>query len=124
VLRDTKSHPSAEWIYEQVKKEMPGIGLATVYRNLRLLKEEGEVLEMRTSTEAACFDGNTNMHYHFYCDRCGKIMDLDEPIDTTIETRIARRTGLKVTRHQLELGGLCLDCQKLETDADNHVQQY
>ena len=114
VLKRTSSHPTAEWIYEEVKKEIPNIGLATVYRNLRLLKEAGEVSEMVISSETAHFDGNTNDHYHFRCDRCGRILDLDEPIDTEIEARISRRTGLKVTHHHLELGGLCLDCQQLE----------
>lgn len=123
VLKSTSAHPSAEWIYEKVKKEIPNIGLATVYRNLRLLKKTGEVSEMHASNDTARFDGNTNVHYHFYCDGCGKILDLDEPIDTTIQIRIARRTGLKVTRHNLELGGLCLDCQKLAIHADNRVQQ-
>jgi Fur family transcriptional regulator, peroxide stress response regulator len=122
VLRSTSSHPSAEWIYEEVKKEIPNIGLATVYRNLRLLKEAGEVYEMHASNDIARFDGNTGMHYHFYCDGCGRILDLDEPVDTTIQTRVARRTGLKVTRHNLELGGLCLDCQKRETHVDNRPQ--
>lgn len=121
VLRNTTSHPSAEWIYEQVKKERPNIGLATVYRNLRLLKKAGQVLEMNPYNNTARFDGNTNTHYHFHCDRCEKILDLDEPFDATIETRIAKRTGLKVTRHHLELGGLCLDCQKLECHANNRI---
>lgn len=115
VLRETSSHPSAEWIYEQVRKDVPNIGLATIYRNLRLLNEAGEVSEIRTSGDGTRFDYNTRTHYHFHCDRCGRILDLDEPIDTTIEARIARRTGLRVTRHHLELGGVCLDCQKLET---------
>ena len=123
VLKSTSAHPSAEWIYEKVKKEIPNIGLATVYRNLRLLKEVGEVSEMHASNDTGRFDGNTKVHYHFYCDGCGKILDLDEPIDSTIEIRIARRTGLKVTRHHLELGGLCLDCQKIAIHADNRVQQ-
>jgi len=121
VLRSTSSHPSAEWIYEQVKKEIPNIGLATVYRNLRLLKESGEVSEILTSKATSRFDGNTNQHYHFRCDRCGQVLDLDEPIDTTIEAKIAKRTGLKVTHHYLELGGLCLDCQKLELHGDDHI---
>ena len=123
VLRRTSSHPTAEWIYEQARKEMPGIGLATVYRNLRSLKEAGEISEMHIFSDAARFDGNTNMHYHFCCDRCGKILDLDEPIDATIETKIARRTGLKVTGHHLELAGLCLDCQEAENDTGNSVQR-
>ncbi|MFO7773731.1 MAG: transcriptional repressor [Dehalococcoidia bacterium] len=123
VLRSTSSHPSAEWIYQEVRKEMPEIGLATVYRNLRLLKEAGEVHEIHASHDTGRFDGNTSMHYHFYCDGCGKILDLDEPIDATIETRVARKTGLTVTRHNLELGGLCLDCQKREIQADHRPGQ-
>jgi Fur family peroxide stress response transcriptional regulator len=121
VLRSTSTHPSAEWIYEQVKKEIPSIGLATVYRNLRILEESGEILEMHTLNNTSRFDGDTRTHYHFCCDLCGKIIDLDEPIDTTIETRIAKRTGLKVTRHHLELGGLCLECQRLELQADDRI---
>ena len=113
VLKNTGSHPSAEWIYEQVKKEIPDIGLATVYRNLRLLKQAGEISEMHTSNDTARFDGCTKEHYHFCCDRCGKVVDLDESIDTTIEARIAKKTGLKITHHHLELHGLCLQCQKI-----------
>ena len=123
VLRSTSWHPTAECIYEEVRKEIPNIGLATVYRNLRLLKEAGEVHEVHASNDTCRFDGNTSMHYHFYCDGCGRILDLDEPIDATIETRIARKTGLKVTRHTVELGGLCLDCQKREIHADNRPEQ-
>jgi Fur family transcriptional regulator, peroxide stress response regulator len=117
VLRNTSSHPTAEWIYEQVRKEIPNIGLATVYRNLRLLNETGELSEIRTSHHRTRFDANTDMHYHFCCDSCGRILDLDEPIDRTVEARITERTGLKVTRHYLELGGLCQDCQKREAQA-------
>ena len=117
-LRETSYHPCAEWIHEQVRGDVPGIGLATVYRNLRLLKEEGKVSEIRTSGNGARYDYKTGTHYHFCCDRCGRILDLDEPVDTTVEARIASRTGLRVTRHHLELGGVCLDCQKAEMCAD------
>jgi len=122
VLRGTSSHPSAEWIYEQVKKEIPSIGMATVYRNLRLMREAGEISEIHTLIEAARFDHRTDNHYHFTCDQCGLVMDLDEPVDTAIEKRIAERTGLTVTRHRLELGGLCLDCQKRAITRGKHSQ--
>lgn len=115
LLKNSSSHPTAEWIYEQVKKEIPNIGLATVYRNLKLLKEAGEVLEIHTSDDTTHFDSNIKEHYHFRCDQCGRLLDLDEPIDTTIEARIGKRTGLKITHHYLELGGLCLGCQKTRT---------
>ena len=118
VLRSTRSHPSAVWIYEEVKKEIPNVALATVYRNLRILKDSGEILEACIADDTALFDGNTQKHYHFRCEQCGKVIDLDEPVDTAIETRIANKTGLKVTHHYLELRGLCLDCQKLEPNEE------
>jgi len=123
VLRSSSSHPSADWIYEQVKEELPGIGLATVYRNLKRLTEEGRIREMHRANDAARFDGNTATHYHFRCERCGRIVDLDEPVDDTIETRVARRTGLRVTGHHLELRGLCFDCHTLDSRTVNRVQQ-
>ena len=123
VLRGTSSHPSAEWMYEQVRKEMPGIGLATVYRNLRLMKEAGEIYELHTADSASHFDGDTSLHYHFLCDRCGRIMDLDEPVDVNVEGRVEQRTGLKVTRHHLALYGLCLECQEHRPGADEGAPQ-
>ena len=118
VLRSTTSHPSAVWIYEEVKKEIPNVALATVYRNLRILKDSGKISEVCIADDTALFDGNTQKHYHFRCDQCGKVIDLDEPVDTAIETKIAKKTGLRVTHHYLELRGLCLDCQKLESNEE------
>ena len=112
VLRGTTSHPSAEWVYEQVKREIPNVGLATIYRNLRLLSDAGEISEIATTAGTNHFDGNVNQHYHFRCDSCGRILDLDEPVDNTISDRVANKTGFRVTRQYVELGGVCLDCQK------------
>jgi Fur family transcriptional regulator, peroxide stress response regulator len=122
VLRETSSHPCAEWIHEEARRDLPGIGLATVYRNLRLLKKEGEVVEIHTSENGGRYDYNTGTHYHFCCDRCGVILDLDEPVDPAIEERVASKTGLRVTRHHLELGGVCLGCQGVKISADRDGQ--
>ncbi len=115
VLRQISSHPDADWIFEQVKKQIPNISLGTVYRNLRLLKEAGKIQELISTGEISHFDGNISPHYHFCCDCCGCIYDLDEAVDKTIEDRVARKTGFKVTHHHLELGGLCIDCQNSQT---------
>ncbi len=123
-LKNTTSHPGAEWIYQRVKKEIPNIGLATVYRNLRLLKESGDISEIRLSDETARFDGNNKKHYHFRCDRCGRVFDIDEPVDTGIESRIAQKTGFRVTRRYMEFGGECQDCQKLESHGDSRIQPH
>ena len=110
VLRQTTSHPDAEWVYEKVKKQIPGISLGTVYRNLRILKESGAIQEMETAGEQSRFDGNPKPHYHFRCDTCGRIFDLAGAVDKEIEERVARQTGFKVTHHHLEVGGMCAGC--------------
>jgi Fur family transcriptional regulator, peroxide stress response regulator len=114
ILRQTTSHPDADWIYERVRQEIPNISLGTVYRNLKSLKESGQIQELNSMGEMSHFDGNAEPHYHFRCDCCGRIIDIEGPVDKTIEKRVARKTGFRVTRHSLEVGGLCLDCQRAQ----------
>ena len=110
VLNGTTSHPTAKWIYEEVRKEIPDISLGTVYRNLKLLQFEGKILEM-DFTNIGRFDSNIRNHYHFRCERCGGIFDVDMPVDKVMDDRVAQKTGFKVTNHRLEFRGLCRDCQ-------------
>ena len=77
ILRSTCSHPSADWIYEQARQELPSISLGTVYRNLRLWKEAGEILELDYPGGQSRFDSNPQDHYHSRCERCRKIFDLE-----------------------------------------------
>jgi Fe2+ or Zn2+ uptake regulation protein len=111
VLKDTNSHPTAEGVYEQVKREIPHISLGTVYRNLRLLKQGGAIVELDIAGTLSRFDGNTQPHYHFRCEQCERIFDVDEPLDKAIDSKVAQRTGFKVTHHRLEFRGSCQDCQ-------------
>ena len=111
VLRSTSSHPSADWIYDQVRREIPNVSLATIYRNLRLLRDTGCIRQVDLSGEHGHFDGNTGAHYHLRCEKCGCIIDLDEPVSRYIESRVAKKTGFKVTGHKLEVAGLCPACQ-------------
>ena len=71
-LRSTDTHPSAEWIYENVRQEIPDISLATVYRNLSLFKEQGMISSLGTVKGIERFDGNVEPHVHFICSECGK----------------------------------------------------
>ena len=112
VLRGTTSHPTADWIYDEVRKEIPNISLGTVYRNLRLLREGGEILELRLSGAFGRFDGNTDNHYHFRCEKCGRVFDVDEPVDRELDDRVAQKTGFRISHHRLEFRGLCQECQK------------
>jgi len=112
VLRGTISHPAADRIYNEVRKEIPNISLGTVYRNLKLLRESGEILEIDLGSTFSRFDGNPTNHYHFRCEKCRRVFDIDEPVDEKINQRIARKTGFKISHHWLEFRGLCKRCQK------------
>ena len=111
VIQRTKLHPSADWIYEHVRKEIPNISMGTVYRNLRLLEEDGSICMVAIVGSQARYDGNPNNHYHFICNKCNSIIDLDEPVNKTIQYRVAQKTGFIVQRHCVQLRGICLDCQ-------------
>ena len=112
VLKGSHSHPTAGGIYEQVKQEIPNISLGTVYRNLRLLKQGGDIVELDLVGTLSRFDGDTQPHYHFRCEQCEHIFDVDEPVDRAMDDRLAHKTGFKVTHHRLEFRGLCQHCQR------------
>ncbi len=112
VLRGTESHPTAEWIYQEVKKEIPNISLGTVYRNLRLLTESGQILQLDLCGSLGRFDCRTDNHYHFRCENCGRVFDVDVPVDEELDRRVGQRTGFEVLYHRLEFRGLCRECQE------------
>lgn len=112
VLRSTTSHPTAAWIYDEVRKEIPHISLGTIHRNLRQLAAQGKIGEIRVSGGCKRFDANTDIHYHFLCDQCGTVFDLHEIVAKTPEWLISQGEELKISKHQLELRGLCRECRE------------
>lgn len=111
LLRATSAHPQADWIYEQVRKQLPHISLGTVYRTLHVLAEAGCIQELRFGSGQAHYDGNVQMHYHLICTRCGAWEDLDMPLARELEQVAAQRSGYRITGHRLEFYGLCRRCQ-------------
>jgi len=113
ILKSTTSHPSADWIYDRVKREMPNISLGTVYRNLRLLKQDGKIAEFSFDNGMGRFDARVEHHYHFVCRSCNSIFDLDEPVNSMLDKSIAQSKGFTVKGHRLYFYGLCNNCQKV-----------
>src|SRR5690606_8217129 len=108
VLRGTKCHPTADWVYQEVRKEMPHVSLGTIYRNLKTLSEHGEIQELAFGATHSRFDANKELHYHFVCVERGLIGPLDIPVVEGLEEKVAER-GYEVTCHRLEFYGLCPD---------------
>ena len=110
LLRSTDTHPTASWIYDRLKKEFPALSLGTVYRNLRILQEQGEITHLDFGSTFDRFDGRVEPHYHFICEGCGKIIDVMGPSLKDIESSFGEKIGGKILRHRLEFFGICSEC--------------
>jgi len=113
-LKNTTSHPTADWVFDQVKEEIPNISLGTIYRNLRQLAEIGEILELHIDGSHGRFDHNTKSHCHLRCIECERIFDLIIPECSQMIERLNRQRGLKISSYMVIFSGLCMDCQEAE----------
>jgi Fe2+ or Zn2+ uptake regulation protein len=112
VVRSTMDHPMAEWVFRQARRRLPGISLATVYRNLKELAAEGLIREVHVGGQTARFDGNTGFHYHIRCLGCGRVSDLPLSVDERLEREAGRATNYAIFGHAVEVHGLCPACQQ------------
>lgn len=110
VIRSTDRHPSAEWVYDQVRREYPDISLATVYRNLAEFKRDGLVRTVCHIDGHDRFDGDVSEHSHFICTLCGSVIDIVDDISFPLDD-ISERTGLDIKRLETSFYGICPDCK-------------
>jgi len=109
VLCSTTSHPTADWIYAESRKQIPDISLGTIYRNLQVLLDEGKIQELNYGKGQSRFDGNPALHYHFVCECCGRILDFPGDVSQLDAAVLDAAPGL-VKSHRLECYGVCNDC--------------
>ena len=112
VLEGVRTHPSADWIYAEVRKKIPQISKGTIYRNLKVLAEEGAIIGLNVDGTVGRYEIRQDNHYHFICEQCGRIFDMHEPVEIKLNAKFAKKTGFKITHHQLEFRGLCKGCQR------------
>ncbi len=112
-LKGTKSHPTAEDIYEAVKDKVPQISLATVYRNLGEMAKKGLVRELRFPGEAkARYDADTSLHYHFKCLSCGRVFDVRLGYIEALDGLLKQTSEFEVYGHEVSFYGLCPECKR------------
>lgn len=111
-LQRTKSHPSADQLYQRVRRRHPGISLSTVYRNLDTLSEQGIIQKLDLGGTQRRYDGDLSEHHHVRCTGCGRVDDLSGKLPCCIEDTFANQSGYKITGHRLELTGLCPKCRR------------
>lgn len=114
-------HPSADEIYLDVRREDDKISRGTVYRNLNILAESGEITHVRVPA-ADRYDLRSERHYHIFCEGCGGVFDAPVVYQEEYDRRVEEETGFRIQRHRTVFEGLCPDClAKKETDRDKHI---
>ena len=109
-LMTRKDHPTADMVYMNVRQQNPNISLGTVYRNLTLLADIGEIQRLRVGDGVDHFDADTSLHYHFVCTKCGCVEDLDiDSIEEINEAASARFDG-QIDGHVTYFYGTCGNC--------------
>ena len=105
-------HPTAETIYENLRKEYPKISLGTVYRNLSLLTDLGEIQTISTGVGPDRFDGNADPHYHFICKKCGRVLDLKMKGMEHINLLAQHEFSGSIEGHTVFFYGSCEECME------------
>jgi len=110
-LMSRKDHPTADVVYMNVRQENPNISLGTVYRNLTLLADIGEIARLRVGDGVDHFDADTSPHYHFVCRECDSVSDLEmDSIDEITQKAAANFNGL-IEGHFTYFYGICPHCR-------------
>ena len=110
-LGKVTSHPTANEVYDMVRKRLPRIGLGTVYRNLELMADTGVILKLEVGGTQKRFDATTEPHYHIRCSSCGRVDDVHIEVQQQINQLAQSASNYEILGHHIEFTGICLDCQ-------------
>jgi len=111
-LHRSKTHPTADELYERIKKKLPRISLATVYRNLEILSGAGAIKKLEISGRQKRFDWDPHDHDHVYCTQCQRVDNIPTPDAPVPYVAPTMEKGYRITGYRIEFFGLCPKCQK------------
>ena len=111
-----KGHVTADEVYESIHSEHPNISRGTVYRNLKVLAEEGQIRRIEVPNGSDRFDFTTKEHYHVRCVRCGEIADVEMDAVSDLTKQIKDSNGMNIIGYDILFKGLCRNCQINETE--------
>ena len=113
-VRQLKCHATAEEIYTAIQSSYPSIGKGTVYRNLNILVEKGEIRRVEFPGEPDRFDHTLSRHYHILCVRCGRVVDVEPEPGLEPEKQLLDDRGFEILEHDILFKGICPECKKEE----------
>lgn len=111
ILKNTTSHPTAAYIYDEARKILPNISLGTVYRNLAELADSGTINSLKVASGSDHFDGNAISHPHLYCRTCERILDIEIPFAEEFVKESSKLSGFETDSHNILFFGKCADCK-------------
>jgi Fur family ferric uptake transcriptional regulator/Fur family peroxide stress response transcriptional regulator len=111
-VSQSADHPTAAEVFDRVSQILPGVGPATIYRTLGMLVESGQILELRVGQSPMRYDRNVERHDHLICDSCGRVIDVELPLDRrrSIDPLEAHH-DFRVTSYDLRVHGECAECR-------------
>jgi Fe2+ or Zn2+ uptake regulation protein len=112
LLRDRDRHLSAEELLSEASEQLPGVSLPTVYATLELFEQLGIVRRVNGGGGTLLWDTRSDTHHHMICRNCGRIEDMDTPLDLEVARRSAARAGFRADRAEVVVSGLCADCRR------------
>lgn len=117
IVKSEGKHLTAEELYDEVKKECPEIGLATVYRTLQLLEEMKILSKLDIGDGSSRYEliheDENHQHHHLICNNCGKVIEVKGDLLESLEHNIEEKYDFKVLNHSVKFYGLCSECLKL-----------
>ncbi|MDR0635460.1 MAG: transcriptional repressor [Treponema sp.] len=130
LIQSTSSHPSARWIYEQLKDRIPGLSLATVYRNISLFLKEGTIISVGVVNGEEHFDGFIDPRPHLICTHCGRVIDIPNPNMELLRVIAEQQQELRLIPHGFSIDyrrvifyGICEDCSMKNAESTERAEQ-
>lgn len=112
MVTSMKNHPTAEQVFHRISEENNMVSRATVYRNLKLLADEGKIQRVVVPDGADRFDFNITPHYHMECRKCQRVFDVTMPIQTDILEKVQVPQGFEIDSYELVFQGCCKECRE------------
>jgi len=110
VLQATDTHPTAAWVYDEVRKHLPSISLGTVYRNLNVLVSQGAIQKISCGDAEDRFDAMTAPHIHYYCQNCGRVSDIENKAAFRKLSKLVDDIDENIETYSLICYGFCERC--------------
>lgn len=112
LIQTSSEHPTACMIYELLKKEITSLSIGNVYRNIRILIEQGLLVSREFGNGIEHFDAMTYLHYHFICEKCTSVSDFTMPVQESITKNAQKMSQHTIHNHTINFYGICEKCKK------------